>query len=73
MSKTEAVAATRRNGSRNKPGRPDSPGIAADERQRYIAEAAYFRAQERGFAGGEELEDWLIAEAQINAQFPAPT
>ncbi len=30
-----------------------------------IAEAAYYRAQRRGFAPGHELEDWLEAEAQI--------
>ncbi|GEM_PF-3669644 len=30
-----------------------------------IAEAAYFRAERRGFAGGSELEDWLAAEEEI--------
>ena len=27
-----------------------------------IAEAAYFRAERRGFAPGHELEDWLAAD-----------
>ncbi|MGO9513088.1 MAG: DUF2934 domain-containing protein [Steroidobacteraceae bacterium] len=31
-----------------------------------IAEAAYFRAERRGFAPGHELEDWLAAEREIN-------
>jgi hypothetical protein len=31
-----------------------------------IAEAAYFRAQRRGFQGGNPLEDWLAAEAEID-------
>ncbi len=29
------------------------------------AEAAYFRAERRGFAPGHELEDWLAAEKEI--------
>ena len=32
-----------------------------------IAEAAYHRAQRRGFAPGGETQDWLEAEAEINA------
>lgn len=30
-----------------------------------IAEAAYFIAEQRGFAPGFELEDWLAAEVQM--------
>jgi len=30
-----------------------------------IAEAAYYRAEERGFEPGHDLEDWLEAEALI--------
>jgi hypothetical protein len=30
-----------------------------------VEEAAYFRAQKRGFAPGHELDDWLAAEAEI--------
>jgi hypothetical protein len=30
-----------------------------------IAEAAYFRAERRGFVPGSELEDWLQAEADV--------
>ncbi len=32
-----------------------------------IAEAAYYRAQKRGFEGGHATQDWLDAEAEINA------
>lgn len=42
------------------------PTYSAEERQRMIAEAAYFRAQQRGFAGGDPLADWLAAEAEID-------
>jgi len=31
-----------------------------------IAEAAYHRAQRRGFAPGGEVQDWLEAEAEVN-------
>ncbi len=33
-----------------------------------IAEAAYFRAERRGFAPGHELEDWLAAEREIEGR-----
>lgn len=36
------------------------------QRHQMIAEAAYFRAEERGFAVGSEVEDWLAAEAEID-------
>ena len=39
---------------------------STEDRQRMIAEAAYYRAQARGFAPGYELEDWLQAEAKVN-------
>lgn len=35
------------------------------ERLAMIAEAAYFRAERRGFAPGAEVQDWLEAEAEI--------
>jgi hypothetical protein len=34
-----------------------------------ISEAAYYRAQRRGFAPGSELDDWLGAEAEIAGYF----
>ncbi len=44
-------------------GRPE---VDRAERARMIAEAAYFRAEKRGFAPGAELDDWLAAEADID-------
>lgn len=43
--------------------------IAPQERERMIATAAYFRAQQRGFAPGHEEEDWLQAEAGVDGLF----
>jgi len=35
-------------------------------RHELIAQAAYFRAQQRGFEPGHELEDWQAAEAEVD-------
>ena len=42
--------------------------VSADERRRMIAEAAYFRAERRGFSDGRSLEDWIEAEAEVDAR-----
>ena len=42
-----------------------SMDVAPDERHRMIAEAAYHRAEKRGFMNGDPVQDWLEAEAQI--------
>jgi len=34
-------------------------------REQMIAEAAYFRAEQRGFTPGNEMSDWLEAEADV--------
>ena len=39
--------------------------VVPDEIQRRIAVAAYHRAEQRGFAPGYELADWLAAEREI--------
>lgn len=38
-----------------------------EERHRQIAEAAYFRAEQRGFSGRDPERDWYEAEAEIDA------
>ena len=38
------------------------------ERERWIAEAAYFRAERRGFVGGDPIRDWIEAEHEIDAE-----
>jgi hypothetical protein len=40
-------------------------GISPEERHRIIAEAAYYRAEQRRFLGGDPLQDWLEAEAEV--------
>ena len=41
--------------------------LTADARRAMIAENAYLRAEQRGFAPGHETEDWLAAEAEVDA------
>jgi hypothetical protein len=38
---------------------------SSDETRRRIAEAAYFRAKQRNFEPGHELEDWVEAESEV--------
>jgi len=58
---TTAAARTRR-----KPPADLSAPIDAGRRHVLIAEAAYYRAQARGFGDGDMLEDWLAAEREVD-------
>jgi len=40
---------------------------SGEERGAMIAQAAYYLAEHRGFEPGHDLEDWLLAESQIDA------
>lgn len=42
--------------------------VSEEERRAMIARAAYFRAERRNFAPGQELEDWAAAEAEIDRE-----
>ena len=39
--------------------------------QSWIAEAAYYRAERRGFQPGFEIDDWLAAEAETRERLQA--
>jgi hypothetical protein len=41
--------------------------LTEEQRRVMIAEAAYYMAERRGFESGHELEDWLLAESQLEA------
>ncbi len=43
----------------------DSSTICLPDRDAKIAELAYYKAENRGFAPGYELEDWLEAEKEF--------
>lgn len=40
--------------------------LRAERRRARIAEAAYYRAERRGFAPGGEDQDWFEAEAEVD-------
>ena len=42
-------------------------------REQLIAVAAYFRAEQRGFAPGNEMSDWLNAEADVEHMLGSST
>ena len=44
-----------------------SGAVSPEKRNWMIAEAAYYIAERRGFAEGSPLQDWLAAEAQVDA------
>jgi hypothetical protein len=77
----EKVAATGPTRARAKSTTPRVPKTAAkaparveisdDVRRGMIAEGAYLRAERRGFAPGYEEEDWLAAEAEVDALLKA--
>jgi hypothetical protein len=41
--------------------------LTPEARRALIAKAAYLRAERRGFAPGQETDDWLAAEAEVDA------
>ena len=73
MKTTSSTSATKTKGgasvrSTSQVSQPDMP--RADDvcpREQMIAEAAYYRAERRGFAAGNEMSDWLQAEADVEA------
>ena len=50
---------------------PAYVAVSEDVRRGMIAEGAYLRAERRGFAHGHEAEDWLAAEAEVDALLKA--
>ncbi len=43
--------------------------ISGAQRHQLISEAAYFKAEQRGFEVGNAVQDWLEAEAHIDAMY----
>lgn len=42
--------------------------VSNEERLSWIATAAYFKAEHRGFTPGSEAADWIAAEVEIEYQ-----
>lgn len=65
MASTASRTPARKSTAQSRSGSPS-------KRAHMIAEAAYYIAEQRGFAGGDPVQDWLDAEAQID-RTPAGT
>jgi hypothetical protein len=49
-----------------------SPPNLRPNRQAAIGVAAYYRAEQRGFAAGNEMDDWLAAEQDLLRKESSP-
>lgn len=58
------LTGTARSGSGAK--KPAVALVSAQQREAMIRDAAYFRAERRGFVGGDPCRDWLEAEEEID-------
>lgn len=67
--KTAAPRAPQRSAGKGAPTASSTPTrlVSAEEREKMIAQAAYLRAERRGFMGGDPVADWLEAEIEIDS------
>lgn len=47
-------------------GERGRPGVNGEDRRRLISDAAFFKAERRGFVGGDPDQDWYEAEQEIS-------
>ena len=52
---------------RTRPAAPKPLPITEEQRRAMVAERAYFKAERRGFVGGDPVRDWQEAEAEVDA------
>jgi hypothetical protein len=62
-----AAASPRRARSPRGTEPPRRSAVSEEARRELIAIGAYLRAERRGFAHGHAEEDWLAAEAEVDA------
>ena len=43
-----------------------SISVSPEQRRQMIEETAYFRAERRGFTGGDPVNDWLLSESEVD-------
>lgn len=46
---------------------PKAIELAPEMRREMIEQAAYFRAERRGFQGGDPVSDWLLSEQEVDS------
>ena len=64
----------------DQPQSPDAPvgttaaaGTPPQAREQHIAVIAYYKAEQRGFQGNAQLDDWLAAEREYDGAYLART
>jgi Protein of unknown function (DUF2934) len=63
-----AASTPQRAASRRERAAPQPPSsLSGEARHELVAIGAYLRAERRGFAPGHAEEDWLAAEAEVDA------
>ena len=72
-SATSAKRATKPKTPKAAPAAPARTQVSEDTRRGMIAQAAYLRAERRGFAPGGEHEYWMAAEREVDALLNAKT
>ncbi len=70
--KTSARRPRTRAGSVSRASNSENVTITPEERHQMIAEAAYYRAEQRRFLNGDPLQDWLEAEAEVTTRLRTP-
>ena len=63
----QKAAPRRRDVSRGAVSGAADAAVSEETRRRMIEQSAYLRAERRGFTAGGEVEDWLLAEAEVDA------
>ncbi len=58
------MAASEKTKQEEHPVKQEVPGLIGPIAR--IAELAYYKAEQRGFEPGHEMDDWLAAERELN-------
>lgn len=64
--KAKKVGAKTAPETRLKPSTAPKPTLTTEQRNHYVAVAAFYIAERRGFTLGNPQDDWLAAEAEID-------
>lgn len=64
----KATSAQSSETAKDTPQHSRKAAITFEQRNAMIAEAAYYRSIQRGFADADPLADWLWAEAEIDKE-----
>jgi len=60
-----SVTSSKKN-AKTQAGKAARKNLKEPDREKMIADAAYFRSENRSFEGGDSMSDWLVSEAEID-------